>query len=122
MSHHQTVTDRRSAVRSYPHVRVEEQVDRCEAVAVELLDDRLIVSASCGLAHTAAVSKYGDVLVWGNGRSGQLGLYEGIDRDLPLPSQLPPFSTSHLVRVVCGNELTLAITGTLHFCLLSVCI
>jgi alpha-tubulin suppressor-like RCC1 family protein len=98
-------------------------VDRCEAVAVELLDDRLIVSASCGLAHTAAVSKYGDVLVWGNGRSGQLGLYEGIDRDFQLPSQLPPFSASHLVRVVCGHELTLAITGTsVLFCLLAVCI
>ena len=27
---------------------------------MNLLDDRIIVSASCGLAHTAAVSKYGD--------------------------------------------------------------
>ena len=88
----------------------DDQVDRCEPMPVNLLEDRLVVSASCGLAHTVAVSKYGDVLVWGNGRSGQLGLYEGTDQDLCLPVQLPPFCHDHVVKVVCGDEITLVVT------------
>jgi alpha-tubulin suppressor-like RCC1 family protein len=88
----------------------DDQVDRCEPIAISHLDDRLIVSAGCGLAHTVACSNHGDVLVWGNGRSGQLGTYDGLDNDVSLPVQLPPFCTDSVVKVFCGDELTLVVT------------
>ena len=61
--------------------------------------------------HVFLCVPYITVLVWGNGRSGQLGLYEGVDNDFSLPVQLAPFCFDHVVKVVCGDELTLAITG-----------
>jgi len=87
-------------------------VDRCDPRPVVKLEDRLIVSADCGTCHTAVVGIQGDVIVWGNGRSGQLGTYEGIDADVIEPQQLPPFCADRVTAVKCGDEITIAITET----------
>jgi alpha-tubulin suppressor-like RCC1 family protein len=55
-------------------------IDRCDPSPVMELDDRSIVSIGAGSAHTAVISQFGDLLVWGNGRNGQLGISSGIDR------------------------------------------
>ena len=82
------------------------------------LDDRILVSVGCGSAHTVVVSQYGDMIVWGLGRTGQLGLFSGVDADHSMPQQLPPFCEDHIVKVVCGQELTCAITdnGKVYMC------
>lgn len=96
----------------------EDFVDRCDPMPVQALDDRMIVSAGCGSAHTAVVSQYGDLIVWGNGRNGQLGLFSGIDRDHEAPVQLPAFTDNQIVQVVCGHEITCAVTdkGEVYMC------
>ena len=96
----------------------EDFVDRCDPMPVIALDDRMIISVSCGSAHTAAVSQHGDLIVWGNGRNGQLGLFSGLDRDHEGPVQLPNFSEDQLVHVVCGQEITCALTdrGDIYMC------
>ena len=96
----------------------EDFIDRCEPMPVIALDDRMIIAVGCGSAHTACVSQYGDVVVWGNGKYGQLGLFSGIDRDHESPVQLPMFCENHVVKVVCGQEITCAITdhGEVFMC------
>ena len=86
-------------------------VDRCDPMPVVVLDDRQIISAGCGAAHTACVSQFGDVITFGNGRSGQLGVLAGIDTDQAAPVQLPAFTESKAVKVVCGQELTAVVTN-----------
>lgn len=85
-------------------------VDRCDPMPVVVLDDRQIISVGCGAAHTACVSQFGDVITFGNGRSGQLGVFSGIDTDHAAPVQLQSFSEHKVVKVVCGQEITAAIT------------
>ena len=92
----------------------EDFVDRCDPMPVNALDDRMIVSVGCGSAHTAVVSQYGDMICWGNGRNGQLGLFSGVDRDHEAPVQLPAFCEDQVVKVVCGQEVTCAITDKGH--------
>ena len=86
--------------------------DRCDFKAIEELDDRQIISVACGNAHTAAVSQYGELITWGNGRRGQLGIFAGVAADpgLNRPNQVPSFSSSQLVKVVCGQEITAAMS------------
>eukprot|EP00960_Hanusia_phi_P031772 749481-Hanusia_phi.AAC.6 len=69
-----------------------------------------VVSVSCGAAHTAAVSQYGDLITWGNGRNGQLGLKAGLSKDIEGPVQLPPICNDPIARVVCGQEVTVAVS------------
>mmetsp|Transcript_16816 Transcript_16816/g.55825 ORF Transcript_16816/g.55825 Transcript_16816/m.55825 type:complete len:1970 (-) Transcript_16816:70-5979(-) len=85
-------------------------VDRSTLTAVDALDDRQIVSASCGAAHTAAVSQYGDLITWGNGRNGQLGLKAGLSKDIENPVQLPAICNDPMVKVVCGQEVTIVVS------------
>ena len=85
--------------------------DRCDFKAIEELDDRQIISVGCGNAHSAAVSQYGELITWGNGRRGQLGILAGVTADpgLNRPNQVPSFSPNQLEKVVCGQEITAAI-------------
>ena len=96
----------------------EDFVDRCDPMPVSALDDRMIISVGCGSAHTAVVSRYGDLIVWGNGRNGQLGLFSGVDRDHEAPVQLPAFSENQVIKVICGQEITCAVTdrGQVFMC------
>jgi len=96
----------------------EDFVDRCDMMPVNYLDDRMLVSVACGSAHTVVVSQYGDMIAWGNGRNGQLGLFSGVDSDHNTPQQLPAFCDDQVVKVVCGQELTCAVTdrGNVYMC------
>jgi alpha-tubulin suppressor-like RCC1 family protein len=96
----------------------EDFLDRCDPMPVQYLDDRMLVSVGCGSAHTAVASQYGDLIVWGNGRNGQLGLFSGVDADYSTPQQLPAFCVDQIAKVVCGQELTCAITdnGKVYMC------
>eukprot|EP00282_Hemiselmis_andersenii_P027867 CAMPEP_0169481050 /NCGR_PEP_ID=MMETSP1042-20121227/29901_1 /TAXON_ID=464988 /ORGANISM="Hemiselmis andersenii, Strain CCMP1180" /LENGTH=1508 /DNA_ID=CAMNT_0009595757 /DNA_START=54 /DNA_END=4578 /DNA_ORIENTATION=- len=93
-------------------------VDRCDPSPIMELDDRSIISIGTGSAHTAVISQFGDLLTWGNGRNGQLGVFSGIDSDIPSPMQLPSFCDNKLVRVVCGSEITAVVTdhGEVFMC------
>jgi len=88
--------------------------DRCDFKAIDELDDRQIISVGSGSAHTAAISQYGELITWGNGRRGQLGILAGVAADpgLNRPNQVPSFSSSKLLKVVCGQEITAAVSST----------
>ena len=42
-------------------------------VQIEALKGKQIMSVACGAGHTAALSKDGELFMWGRGRHGQLG-------------------------------------------------
>ncbi len=70
--------------------------------------------ASCGWRHSACISWTGQVLVWGDGSGGRLGLGSGMTCDLlcahvsitpPPPSQAHAYSTARTLvhRSVCNS-------------------
>jgi len=72
------------------------------------LKEELIKEICCGHAHTMAITIAGNVFVWGQNDSGQLGLGESAPKCVR-----KPVMNKHLqnvVKVSCGNEHSLAIT------------
>jgi len=68
--------------------------------------------------HTMAVNTEGRLLVWGNGRFGQLGLGTYIDKHTPTPVGKLEFGGSDVLTVGCGVTHTLVVTtdGGLYTC------
>lgn len=73
-----------------------------------------VVAASCGWAHTAAVTASGAVLCWGLGDSGQLGVGdltdEAPERGAPVP--VKELSGHVITAVACGFGHTLALADS----------
>ncbi len=61
---------------------------------------RRIRFVACGNAHTAAVSESGELLVWGCGDGGRLGL--GAEH---LTDQLKPVAVNDLIPALKGKRL-----------------
>ena len=75
--------------------------------AVLGLCDVQVASASCGGAHTAAVSSCGAVFTFGSNSNGQLG--HSVDADeVPAPQQVPV--PDHCTAVSSGAAFTLALS------------
>ncbi|KAH8739390.1 uvb-resistance protein uvr8 [Cryptosporidium ryanae] len=61
----------------------------------------------CGSDYSAAVTDKGELLLWGIGSSGRLGLCDG-EEDSPLPRIVP--SLKNVVYVSCSDRHTAAVT------------
>jgi alpha-tubulin suppressor-like RCC1 family protein len=83
------------------------------------LDGVKLQSVSCGDSHTAAITRDGCLLMWGQNESGQLGvgpsLVSGILEPSFTPSPVPYFDgrdiAHRVVFVACGASHTLVIDG-----------
>ena len=65
---------------------------------------------ACGFAHTIALCASWDVLVWGSGFKGKLGL--GDDQNRLTPTPIPALKRKHVKAIACGSFHTLAVTET----------
>lgn len=64
---------------------------------------------SCGYSHTAAVSKAGNLLIWGSGSCGKLGLGDVTSTQecfSSIPVPLKCFSSNSILKVSCGSSHT----------------
>ncbi len=68
-----------------------------------------VVQVAAGRSHSAALDDKGNLFMFGNGRNGQLGL--GISEPEALKPTKMTSVPQHFVRVSCGSNSTLAITG-----------
>ena len=76
------------------------------------LAGRRIVYVACGERHSVALSDQGEVICWGHGASGQLGLGAGVTAAAtPQLMQAPTLRGSRVVHVCCGHESTLFMTA-----------
>ena len=73
-----------------------------------------VLMAACGGAHTAALSRKGQVWTWGEGGWGQLGHSDG--QDCLSPVLIPPSLFAHvaIVMVACGGGHSGAICAHGH--------
>jgi alpha-tubulin suppressor-like RCC1 family protein len=80
---------------------------------VDGLEGVAVAAVSCGDSHAAAVTTLGELYVWGQNESGQLGL--GLSPDGALQPQLRPVALRcfhggrRAVTVGCGAAHTMAI-------------
>ena len=74
------------------------------------LDGRKVSSISCGYAHSVALCSNYDVLVWGSGFKGKLGLAD--DRNRLVPTAITSLKRKHVKAIACGSFHTLALTDT----------
>ncbi|BAM79724.1 similar to UVB-resistance protein UVR8 [Cyanidioschyzon merolae strain 10D] len=74
------------------------------------LAGRRIAQIACGERHSVALSDQGEVICWGHGMSGQLGLGESITMT-PTPQILntrnSPLASRRVTGIACGHENTL---------------
>ena len=64
---------------------------------------------SCGYSHTAAITKAGEILVWGSGSCGKLGLGEITSTQecfTSIPLTLTSLASNTIVKVSCGSSHT----------------
>ena len=71
---------------------------------------RQVDKVSCGFAHTIAICGSYDVLVWGSGFKGKLGL--GDDQNRLTPTPIPALKRKHVRSIACGSFHTIAVTDT----------
>ncbi|KAK7496905.1 hypothetical protein BaRGS_00011885, partial [Batillaria attramentaria] len=77
---------------------------------IEFFLDHPVLQVSCGDAHVAVLTRYGDVYTWGSGEFGKLGLGSEDDFDTPHKVDLPG---KHLVKeVVAGADGTFLVCAS----------
>eukprot|EP01133_Synstelium_polycarpum_P013067 gene13067-15368_t len=84
--------------------------DQLDPAIVQMLKGKRIKQVACGEAHSLAVTEFGDVYSWGRGKEGELGHPE---RHQTMPPQIiRALEHERIVKVVCGNFHSLALTDT----------
>ncbi len=78
----------------------------------DMTGEAAVVQISAGAAHTAALmSDRENVYMWGDNRSGQLGL--GDNKSQSMPTRVPGFSQDHPCSgVFCGDNFTMFLNTT----------
>ena len=78
---------------------------------VEGLSGVKIVQVDCGSgdAHTLALDETGQVWSWGDGDYGKLGRPGSDQNKVPKPIT-GIGSTSPVVKIICGNQISMALT------------
>lgn len=66
-----------------------------------------VIQVSCGMFHTALVTNSGQIYTFGANKSGQLGLGDITDRDVPTPLEQFPEKAR---QVICGKYHTVVVT------------
>eukprot|EP00753_Platysulcus_tardus_P012773 PLAT3541.4.p1 GENE.PLAT3541.4~~PLAT3541.4.p1 ORF type:complete len:1370 (-),score=495.48 PLAT3541.4:66-4175(-) len=87
--------------------------DRHTPTRVASLEKQPVQHVSLGYMHAAAVTIHGQLLVWGSGVTGKLGLGAPgatADFSVPSPVQLHLPSSMRVRTVSCGNAHTAAVT------------
>ena len=69
---------------------------------------RLVSAVACGYAHSLALCENFEVLSWGSGWKGKLGL--GDDHNRLTPTLIPSLKRKHLKQIVAGSFHTLALS------------
>lgn len=75
---------------------------------VEALNQKNIVKAICGTAHTVAIDDTGALYTWGKGALGRLG--HGDSEDQLLPKLVSALANKSVLDVACGHAHTVALT------------
>ena len=81
-------------------------------VALDALQpgSRHATAVGCGFAHSVALCQNHEVLVWGSGFKGKLGL--GDDQNRLTPTPIPALKRKHVKTFACGSFHTVAVTET----------
>ncbi|PKA62412.1 Ultraviolet-B receptor UVR8 [Apostasia shenzhenica] len=74
---------------------------------VEGVEGERIISVSAGRVHSIALTSKGEVLAWGSGRNGKLGLQSSADETVP--AFVDCLEGFHVMQVVAGFDHTLAL-------------
>ncbi|CAH0727634.1 unnamed protein product, partial [Brenthis ino] len=70
----------------------------------EFNPESMVTKVACGVGHLAAVTKDGDLYMWGRNRHGCLGLGHGKDQHFPLKISIG----AHVLSVECSVDHTVA--------------
>ena len=87
-----------------------DEADRMTPTQVAALAHTRVLLASCGGAHTAALTDSGDLWTWGEGGWGQLGQTTGEDSLSPVLLERKLFGDARIAMVACGGGHTCAIS------------
>eukprot|EP00966_Prymnesium_polylepis_P068218 1585429-Prymnesium_polylepis.1 len=80
----------------------------CVPTMLGSLLGRGVRAVACGAAHSLAVTQSGEVLTWGLGGSGQLGI--GDHNTSPIPRAVPGLATEAVQGVACGFGHSVVLT------------
>jgi hypothetical protein len=75
---------------------------------VQALVGQRMIQVSAGDQHCVGVTEHGEILSWGTGRSGQLGM--GYKRNLSIPLLVQPLHSLRVLEVACGSNHSLVLT------------
>ncbi|CAN6478048.1 unnamed protein product [Victoria cruziana] len=76
---------------------------------VEALEGKKIKCACGGRVHSVAVTSRGEILSWGSGRNGRLGL--GSSADEPEPTIIESLQGLEVLQAVCGHDHNLLLVA-----------
>ena len=68
------------------------------------------IQIECGYHHSAAVTKEGEIMAWGRGVFGQLGL--GSNQSYSSPQPIEFLGSQIITSIACGWQHTMALTQT----------
>jgi len=77
---------------------------------MEALSSKDICKVACGVTHTIAVTKEGEVFSWGSGYGGKLG--QGHLRDRSTPVRVAALKEKKITNVACHEFHSAAVCGT----------
>ncbi|XP_045075926.1 probable E3 ubiquitin-protein ligase HERC3 [Coregonus clupeaformis] len=85
-------------------------IDRPAPAPVDCLNLKKTIAVSCGVEHTAVLTKGGIVFTFGSGRYGQLG--HNSLRDELRPRLVAELLGAKVTQIACGRNHTLAFVGS----------
>ena len=85
-----------------------EPVDESTPRQLQAMNGRNVTQVACGYAHSTALCDNHEVLAWGSGWKGKLGL--GDHQNRLTPSLISSLKRKHLQQIQCGSFHTLALS------------
>eukprot|EP01104_Vermistella_antarctica_P015030 TRINITY_DN4850_c0_g1_i2.p1 TRINITY_DN4850_c0_g1~~TRINITY_DN4850_c0_g1_i2.p1 ORF type:complete len:374 (+),score=54.17 TRINITY_DN4850_c0_g1_i2:200-1321(+) len=87
-----------------------DEIDQFEPKIVEGMKGKFVVDVDCGGYHTGAITKEGELFMWGWNHYGQLGHHDGSYSDItPSPIFVEWFQGKKVMSVACGEQHTIAL-------------
>eukprot|EP00243_Klebsormidium_subtile_P007714 TRINITY_DN3473_c0_g3_i4.p1 TRINITY_DN3473_c0_g3~~TRINITY_DN3473_c0_g3_i4.p1 ORF type:complete len:198 (-),score=13.87 TRINITY_DN3473_c0_g3_i4:416-1009(-) len=69
--------------------------------------DAACVKVACGLQHTGALTRDGELFMWGSNDCGQLG--DGTETDRRQPRRVKALQTEFVTSIACGHQSSAAL-------------
>tara|TARA_B110001452_G_scaffold11041_1_gene9183 strand:+ start:3615 stop:8069 length:4455 start_codon:yes stop_codon:yes gene_type:complete len=85
-----------------------EPIDESTPRPVASIKHMVVTAVACGYAHSVALCDTYEVLAWGSGWKGKLGLADDTNRLVPTP--IPSLKRKHLQQIICGSFHTIALS------------